>query len=187
MFYCFRTDPLSQPKYVVFEDNLMSLFQQCPMCGLHTESEITQRQGSYIAVRQDCLCGYQRRWESQPRIGATPAGNVLMCAALLFSGCSASKIFRMFSFFNLVTVTLDTFWEHQKKFLWPAIDRVWTSYQSKVHESIRARGGRVIVAGDGRADSPGHSAKFGVYTMVDLETGKVIDMQLVQVHFLYNY
>lgn len=151
-----------------------------PRCGLHTEGEITKKLGSYVAVRQECTCGYQRRWESQPRIGETPAGNVLLCAAVLFSGCSPSKIFRMFSFMNLVTVTLDTFWEHQKKFLWPAVDRIWSMYRATVYEAIRARGGRVVVAGDGRANSPGHCAKFGVYTLVDLETGKVIDMKLVQ-------
>ncbi|KAK5921361.1 hypothetical protein CgunFtcFv8_025073 [Champsocephalus gunnari] len=31
-----------------------------------------------------------------------------------------------------------------------------------------------------RADSPGHSAKFGSYTMMDLKNNKVVDLQLVQ-------
>ncbi|XP_034074062.1 uncharacterized protein LOC117547417 isoform X1 [Gymnodraco acuticeps] len=39
---------------------------------------------------------------------------------------------------------------------------------------------KVIVGGDMRADSPGHSAKFGSYTMMDLKNNKVVDLQLVQ-------
>ena len=34
----------------------------------------------------------------------------------------------------------------------------------------------------GGADSPGHSAKYGTYTMMELRLGKVIDVQLVQVN-----
>ena len=35
--------------------------------------------------------------------------------------------------------------------------------------------------GDGRADSPGHSAKYGSYTVVDMRCNKVVDYRLVQV------
>ena len=43
----------------------------------------------------------------------------------------------------------------------------------------------LTVGGDGRADSPGHSAKYGSYSLLDLDYMLVIDVQLVQV-FLYN-
>jgi solute carrier family 8 (sodium/calcium exchanger) len=39
----------------------------------------------------------------------------------------------------------------------------------------------VVVGGDGRADSPGHCAKFGSYSIMDLQRNKVLDIQLVQV------
>ena len=38
-----------------------------------------------------------------------------------------------------------------------------------------------MLGGDGRADSPGHSAKFGSYTTMELQKKAVIDIQLVQV------
>ena len=37
------------------------------------------------------------------------------------------------------------------------------------------------LGGDGRANSPGHSVKFGSYSVIDLDQNKVIDFQLVQV------
>lgn len=39
----------------------------------------------------------------------------------------------------------------------------------------------LVLGGDGRADSPGHSAKFGSYTMMELKKRIVLDLQLVQV------
>ncbi|VDI57245.1 Hypothetical predicted protein [Mytilus galloprovincialis] len=38
----------------------------------------------------------------------------------------------------------------------------------------------VTLGGDGRADTPGHSAKFGSYTMLDLDEGVFVDIQLLQ-------
>ena len=70
-------------------------------------------------------------------------------------------------------------------YLQPAILSVWSKQQKDllVEASINKRA--LILGGDGRADSPGHSAKYGSYTVMELEMGVVIDVQLVQVcHFL---
>ena len=43
-----------------------------------------------------------------------------------------------------------------------------------------------MLAGDCRADSPGHHAKFGscMYTVIDLKTNRVVAFKLVQVNFV---
>jgi len=49
--------------------------------------------------------------------------------------------------------------------------------------------GPVRVNGDGRFDSPGHSAMFGIYTMMEAGTSKILSSNLVKVSFfrrLYN-
>ena len=43
----------------------------------------------------------------------------------------------------------------------------------------------IVVTGDGRADSPGHSAKYGSYSLLELNCNKIIDMKLVQVGGLH--
>jgi len=43
----------------------------------------------------------------------------------------------------------------------------------------KATGKALTIGGDGRADSPGHSAKYGSYGIIDLATNKVIHVQLV--------
>lgn len=42
------------------------------------------------------------------------------------------------------------------------------------------RGTDVILGGDARCDSPGYSAKYGSYTLMDLQTKKILDFQLIQ-------
>ena len=39
----------------------------------------------------------------------------------------------------------------------------------------------MVAGGDGRCDSPGHSAKYGTYSIVDTVSSKVLDFSLVQV------
>lgn len=44
----------------------------------------------------------------------------------------------------------------------------------------------VLLIGDGRCDSPGHSAKYCTYTMMDAESGKVVDIEVVPVTDVKN-
>jgi len=47
------------------------------------------------------------------------------------------------------------------------------------------------LGGDGRSDSPGHCAKFGSYTLMDLEHNVILDTELVQVcvsqYYMYTW
>ena len=64
---------------------------------------------------------------------------------------------------------------------------MWETKQSALLAQCRAVGTQLTIGGDGRADSPGHPAKYGSYGIIDLITNKVIDMQLVQVILIINY
>ena len=46
---------------------------------------------------------------------------------------------------------------------------------------VKAKGVPLNLGGDGHADSPGHSAKYGSYSVLDCHSNKLLDMQLVQV------
>jgi solute carrier family 8 (sodium/calcium exchanger) len=87
---------------------------------------------------------------------------------------------------GLKTISSRTFHRHQRKFLVPAINEVWEQKQQEQMETARADGDPLILGGDGRADSPGHSAKFGTYSTMDLERNKVINVELVQVCIRLN-
>ena len=41
----------------------------------------------------------------------------------------------------------------------------------------------VVLGGDGRCDSPGYSAKYCSYSLMNLANNKIIDVQLIQVGY----
>ncbi|XP_034081647.1 uncharacterized protein LOC117552380 [Gymnodraco acuticeps] len=74
----------------------------------------------------------------------------------------------------------ETFRRHARHYLEPAIIHKWKTDQLKIFQQLHHQGGKVTVAGDMRADSPGHSAKFGSYTLMHLGSNTIVDFQLVQ-------
>ncbi len=56
--------------------------------------------------------------------------------------------------------------------------KVWNLHQAELLSSVQDN---LILGGDGRCDSPGHTAKYGTYTLMDLQLKKILHIQLVQV------
>ncbi|KAJ8250976.1 hypothetical protein GJAV_G00215770 [Gymnothorax javanicus] len=135
--------------------------------------------GSQLKVVATCRdCGYLREWQSQPKIGNVMAGNLLLSAAILFGGGSPTKILRVCQHMNLKAISMSAFLEHQRDYLQPAIIRVYTAKQEEILAEVE--GGKLILGGDGLADSPGHSARYGPYTLMDMKTKKIVEVQLVK-------
>ena len=168
----------------------------CVSCHNSCVGEIAYQKGTYIAVRQMCShCGHKRIWMSQPSIRDVPAGNILLSAGILFAGATPGKILRLLNHIQVACISERTFYRHQSRFLEPAVLAVWEVKQSRLLAECKACATPLSVGGDGRADSPGHSAKYGSYGLINLNTNKVIHIQLVQVikirmyvllHCLYN-
>ena len=67
----------------------------------------------------------------------------------------------------------------QRVYLIPSVLDVWSRQQNEVIQEVQDK--RLVLGGDARCDLPGHSAKYGSYTLMELETNKILDVQLVQV------
>ncbi|XP_070561301.1 uncharacterized protein [Ptychodera flava] len=172
--------PHLQRKFLVFEPNLLQLFNSCLMCHHETEGKVIKVKGSFIIIKQQCEnCGFTREWASQPFIKDIPAGNILLSASILFAGCLPSKALQVFHHLRCLALTRRTFFHHQAKYLQPTIISLWQTKQAAAIDALTDFS-PVVLGGDGRADSPGHSAKYGLYSMMELQTDQVIDIQLVQ-------
>ncbi|XP_031162791.1 uncharacterized protein LOC116055132 isoform X1 [Sander lucioperca] len=135
---------------------------------------------TFLAVDQTChRCEFNRQWKSQPFIGSTPAGNIHLSAAVYFTGTSFIQMKKVFNAFGVRSMRYQAFRKHAKTYLEPAIVWKWKRAQQVELQSLSQQS-KVIIGGDMRADSPGHCAKFGSYTVMNLETSTVIDIQLVQ-------
>ncbi len=62
-----------------------------------------------------------------------------------------------------------------------AVSNVWMRQQIQFIEVIQAFDEPLVIGGNGRCDSPGHSAKYGAYNLMELRHNVVVDVELVQV------
>ena len=171
----------------MFETALLLLLSTCFSC--HQAGAVIQKAviGSFLRVTQLCRrCGKQYKWDSQPHIGTSPAGNILISSAILFTGSLPAKALQIFKVLNCASITRSTYYRHQTHFLQPAVRCVWRRQQTALLDALKEKGKPLVLAGDGRADSPGHCAKYGSYTFVELTCSKVVDFQLIQVLYLYT-
>ena len=102
-------------------------------------------------------------------------------SAAIFSGSTPAKVLLMLKHLNMASIKERTFFDYQRKYLAPAIVSVWDENQSKLLSECVFKG-PLTVGSDGRADSPGHSAEYGSYGIIDLSSNKVIHIELVQVN-----
>ena len=171
-----------QLTFLVFESALMLLFSTCVACGSAFVSIKRNVIGSFLSVKQVCSqCNNTFVWESQPYISNIPAGNLLTSAAILYTGSLPAKALRIFKTLNCATISKPTYFRHQKNFLHPAIHDIWEKNQMLLLSKLVKEQQGLVLGGDGRSDSPGHSAKYGSYSMLELNINKIIDIKLVQV------
>lgn len=173
-----------EPKYIVFRSCLETLVRwcHCPSCGGLDVRPSWTTYGTQLTITLVCdSCDAGNKWKSQPNLGSFAAGNLLLSAGILFAGASVAKVLRVLNSIGVVTYNRRTFFNHQKEILHPVIQQVWKSQQRAHLTLLQVEGRALVLGGDGRADSPGHSAKFGTYTTMELEANVVLDLQLVQV------
>ena len=154
---------MKETKFLVFFSSLMELLAACSKC-LSPCTLSTMVIGTFLSVKQHCTsCGHLRTWNSQPCIGngALPAGNLLLSASILYAGASPTQVLRVLEFLSVPTITQRTFFRHQSHYLMPSVSRVWEKERTALIAVAQKRGLPLNRRGDGTADSPGHSAKFG--------------------------
>ncbi|XP_069596462.1 uncharacterized protein [Ranitomeya imitator] len=170
-------NPVDEEKYLVFESCLKKLIMMIPcMSETKCTSPLTQYRketiGSYLSVEVRCQSGHTRLlWESQPRHGYQPLGNVLLSAAVLFSGSSFLTSQHMFKLLNVKSIDKTTYYKNQSMYLFPAINHHWKEEQKAVIQSIRER--PLCLAGDRQLDNPGFSPKYSVYSLMDVASKKI--------------
>ena len=173
-------------KFVVFFSILQSLFLMfCFQCKTAKPKVVMKQTGTMVTVLQYCShCeGNPFTWRSKPYhslFKRYPAGNDLRSFAVLLSGASISKVLLVFRHMGIFVYNIRTYFIHQKKFLFPAILHHWETYRAALISQLKSSKDAVW-SGDGRFDSVGHNAKYGVYTMFCDTIIKIGHFEVLQV------
>lgn len=170
----------------MFFSMLQSLFLMfCFRCKTAKPKVVMKQTGTMVTVLQYCShCeGNPFTWRSQPYpplFKRYPAGNVLLSFAVLLAGASISKVLLVFRHMGISVYNIRTYFIHQKKFLFPAILHHWETYRAALISQLKSTKDAVW-SGDGRFDSVGHNAKYGVYTMFCDTIMKIVHFDVLQV------
>ena len=98
------------------------------------------------------------------------------------AGAFPAKALRIFTILKCAMITSKTCFRHQRQILQPAVRLTLERHQQSLFETLKAKKKGLVLSGDDRADSPGHSiAGYGSYTVIELSSNKVVDFKLVQV------
>ena len=169
-----------QKKFIVFENELLKLFKFCQQCGSPTDTTTMIQHGSIVTVKTSCMSGHMVTWKSQPQVKGTAAGNLLITAAIVFSGNTYKHAADFAKQLNLQFISSSYYYKIQRKIIFPVIQKAWKKNQAEVVKQLK-QNKSVDLCGDGRCDSPGHSAKYGTYTLMDEKSNLIVEFSLVQV------
>ncbi|CAN7938418.1 unnamed protein product [Ixodes hexagonus] len=170
-------DPVAEPKFILTLSRLLQLLAVCFQCLAPTTAKI-RRQGPLLRAVVTCARGHSFIWESQPRVRSRPPLTLLLCGAITFSGASPTCVLRLLSLIGIATVQKSQYFNIQNTFLFPAALKVWKADQVQLVQGLQGKS--LCLAGDGRAGSPGYSAKYGTYTLMEMNVKRIIHFELVQ-------
>ncbi|XP_056451672.1 uncharacterized protein LOC130386676 [Gadus chalcogrammus] len=141
---------------------------------------VTKSVGSGMVLKWYCSDGHLLwRWCSQPTFKyGLQGGDFMLSSSLLLSGNNYSKISLMFKFMNLGCVCDSTFRKIQLQYCVPVINRFWKRQLNALIPEMKRRNS-VVLLGDGRMDSPGHSAQYCTYTVMDEKTRAIVALEVV--------
>ena len=125
-----------------------------------------------VVVNSTCLNGHKHSWQSLLCINGRPEGNLLIAAVILFSGNTYEHASGIARLLRLSFIGKFLFYALQENVLFPIVAQAWKINQASVIDALH-QVGSVDLCGDGLCDSPGYSAKYGTYTLLDENTGKI--------------
>lgn len=152
----------------------------CWICG-ETCTIAVRVRGTAATFIMTCVRGHRKTWCTQPFDQSIARANFALAASLLYAGCNIVKVINLFKFAEIPFFCYSTFLNLQKYYFIPAIQKIWKISQLEILKSIRDNGQSVTLGGDGRCDSPGHCAKYGTYTLLDVQRSQILTTNLVQV------
>ena len=143
-----------------------------------------KQRGSLICVTSSCENGHTENWFSQPFTKRTATGNLVCSGGILFTGGHFASTSAFMNTCNIRFFKKSNFNSIQRKYLWPVVNHRCFLQNRELLQSLR--GERLVLAGDGRCDSPGHNAKYSTYSIMHVPTEKILDFSLVQVSEVAN-
>ena len=180
-----KTQPISW--VYVNVPQLQQLFHFCPGCGgrvLQTRFRFTGAAVSVDYVCSFCTIGSKpSTWHASPILRRKFVINVHISCSIMLAGLRFQSMTNFQNLMELPTLSRPSFSENVTTWLYPVIYRMYSERRDLILAGLKKRhadGLSVVLCGDAQFDSPGFSAKYCTYTIMDCKTNEVVDFSIVQ-------
>ena len=92
---------MAETEFIVFESCLAERLKHCPCSSAVVTESSSSTSGSLLKVKLSCHNGHVTQWNSQPLVNKTPAGNLLLASAILFTGNTFTPVNNFAEYFGL--------------------------------------------------------------------------------------
>lgn len=170
------------PKVLVTADKIKELIPEtCHVCGSAISLQHTMS-GTVLILNWNCDNGHLGNWASSDVLTVKNhqkvyVNNIQLAAAILLSGNNFQKFSLLSKFLGLEIISETLFYRIQKLYCSPAIKNMWNDVKGAIHQHFLSTG--LTLSGDGRNDSPGHTARYCVYTLMEETQKLVVDLEVV--------
>ena len=171
---------MNEKKYIISLSSLKSLLFFCQMCKKPAHITGMPEKGTMLTVHLLCEENHESIWRSQPLIEGMASGNLSMAGSILLSGNTFQRIKEMMDIANVSFFSHTTFDDLQSQYIFSAIDNVYNHHKEILVAKARKEP-KLDLLGDGRCDSPGYCAKYGTYTLMNSQSGEILDFHVVHV------
>ena len=139
--------------------------------------------GARVDLEWKCANGHCGKWESSEvlttnRYSKVYLNDSLLPIAIVLSGNNYAKFALFCKVLNLANVSKSNFCSFQTKCALPVVKDMWSKMRGLVTEILRGYK-EICLCGDGRNDSPGHSARYCVYTLMGHVMKAVVDLEVI--------
>ena len=133
--------------------------------------------GTCAVIRWKCPAGHKGRFCTSGDVNGMMSNNLQAAAAVLTSGNNFSKIENFAKHLGLEFISASTFQRVQKLYCAPVIDEWWQNMREELWAQFASE--ELFVCDDGQCDSPGFSAKNLCYYVMEMTTGYVIEIEVL--------
>lgn len=133
--------------------------------------------GTCAVIRWKCPAGHNGKFCTSGDVNGMMSNNLQAAASVLTSGNNFSKIENFAKHLGLEFIPASTFQRVQKLYCAPVIDDWWLNMREELWAQFDSE--ELFVCGDGQCDSPGFSAKNLCYYVMEMTTGYVIEMEVL--------
>lgn len=159
---------------------LLLLLSFCADCGCQLISRSFRFNGACFIVDYICQMGHNNSWLSSPMNRRQYTINSLIACTTTLSGIRFASIQHFMNLIRSPCISEPVFNRIRKVWLFPVIYRSFINKKAAIIQKIKSSNVKLVLCGDGQYDSPGFSAKFCTYSIMNCDTNEVIDFCVIQ-------